>query len=164
MEFKGMLRRIAGAGVALAAVGAMLIAPVSATAAPAAQDEVGAAGIINILHASTRRCLDANSAGAVYTHNCNGGNNQKWNNYVVGTSGKFKNVATGECLAAGANSVFTLESCTSNATDWRSTSGSPKWIWNTPSGKYLHNAGGHGEAVGLKTARADATRWSTLNA
>jgi hypothetical protein len=36
MEFRGMLRRIAGAGVVLAAVGTVLIAPVSASASVAA--------------------------------------------------------------------------------------------------------------------------------
>ncbi|MCR3751162.1 hypothetical protein [Lentzea californiensis] len=35
MNFRGMLRRIAGAGLALAAVGAVLMSPVTATAAPA---------------------------------------------------------------------------------------------------------------------------------
>ncbi|WP_394361496.1 hypothetical protein [Amycolatopsis sp. SB7-3] len=55
----------------------------------------------------------------MYTHVCQDGNNhQKWNNYAPG---KFKNKASGLCLAAGTSSVF-AGSCETNASDWRTSS------------------------------------------
>jgi hypothetical protein len=86
MELKSMPRRIAGAGAAVTAVGAMLIAPGVASAE---------APYINIKHAnSPHRCLDANADGDVYTHDCLGNDFQKWHNYSVDGWGKFRHKKT----------------------------------------------------------------------
>ncbi len=103
-----------------------------------------------------QRCLDSNSAGDVYTHVCqDGNNNQKWNNY---TPGKFKNKATGLCLTAGPSSVST-GSCTVNASDWTTSSTTNKYIKNTVTGLCLDNDGGEAEAVGLRICRAGTALW-----
>lgn len=153
MELKSMLRRVAGAGAAVTAVGAMLIAPGVASAE---------APYINIKHAnSPHRCLDANADGDVYTHDCIGNDYQKWYNYGVDGWGKFKHKKTGQCLAATTSSVF-LTSCSSEASDWRSDPGQPRYIWNR-NGKYLNNSGGDGEAVGPRTGRTGTSRWLVVN-
>ena len=153
MEFRGIMGRVVGAGAAVAAAATLLIAPGVASAAT----------YINIKHAnSPHRCLDANASGDVYTADCNGGDNQKWENYASGTSGKFKNKKTGQCLAASSSAVFTT-SCSSNTSDWRSDAGQPRYIWNTQTGKFLNNSGGHGEAVGPRVGRTGTSRWLVVN-
>ena len=149
MELRGLPRRVAAAGAALAAAGAMLIAPGVASAE---------APYINIKHAnSPHRCLDANADGDVYTHDCVGNDFQKWFNYTENGYGKFKHKKTGQCLAGGSSSVF-LTTCTSEVTDWRSDAGQPRYIWNR-NGKYLNNAGDDGQAVGLRVGRTGTSRW-----
>ncbi|ANZ42249.1 hypothetical protein BBK82_46280 [Lentzea guizhouensis] len=153
-----MTRRFVGTGAAVAAAATLLLGAASGTAtATTGQQE--AAGI-NIKHASVRTCLDSNAAGAVYTHNCNGNDYQEWENY---TPGKFRNKATQRCLGSNGNSVFTTANCAAGSTNWTTTSGSPKHIKHATTGVCLHNAGGHGSAVGL-AACGSATRWSTLAA
>ncbi|RSN25582.1 hypothetical protein DMC61_27805 [Amycolatopsis sp. WAC 04169] len=84
--------------------------------------------------------MDSNSAGSVYTHACQDrNNNQKWNNYAPG---KFKNKATGLCLAAG----------TSSTTN--------KYFTNVSTGLCLHNGGGQAEVVGLRVCRAGTALWT----
>ncbi|RDI22253.1 RICIN domain-containing protein [Lentzea flaviverrucosa] len=159
MELRGMLRRTAGTGAVLAAVGAALIAPASATAAPATQDDVTAAAVVRILHASTRACLDSNSEGRVYTLSCNGNNNQRWDNF---TPGKFRNVATGLCLAgSNGGSIYTTSICTNTATSWTTDGTSPTKIHHVPTGQCLNGPGGSPQAVGLDPC-GSSTRWSIL--
>jgi hypothetical protein len=138
----------------LAALGAVLITPGVASAE---------APYINIKHAnSPHRCLDANDQGDVYTHDCTGSDFQKWFNYTEAGYGKFKHKKTGQCLAASATAVF-LTSCTSNASDWRSDPGQPRYIWNR-NGKYLNGSGGPGAApVGPAAGRTGTSRWLIVN-
>ncbi|KOV84970.1 hypothetical protein [Nocardia sp. NRRL S-836] len=163
MEIRGIVRRITGAGAVVAATAAMLLGGVSgaATANTGAGEVTAAVTYLNIKHASARTCLDSNAAGAVYTRVCESGNrNQQWDN---STLGKFKNVATGRCLASTGSAVLTLGACSDTRTNWTTTSGSPKYIKNVNYGICAHNNGGNGEAVG-PAACASATRWSTLAA
>ncbi len=158
MEFRGIVRRVVGAGAAGVAVAALLI---GGSGAATANESGAAAAPINILHASARTCMDSNTAGSVYTRICEAGNrNQQWDNY---TPGKFRNVGTGRCLASSGNAVTTLGACSDPRTNWTTTSGSPKHIRNVQYGICAHNNGGHGEAVG-PAACGSATRWSTLAA
>lgn len=162
MEFRGIVRRVAGAGAVAAAAATLLFGGVSgaATAATGAGEVGVAADAINIKHASTRACLDSDSIGKVYTRNCEAGNrNQRWENYTLG---KFRNVATGRCLGSDGAAIFTT-ACTSASTKWTTTSGSPKYFEHVPTGICMHNRGGHGEAVG-QAACGSATRWSTVAA
>src|SRR5689334_10865271 len=100
MGFRGMLRRVAGAGAALAAVGAMLIAPVSASAVPDDVQLQARGQIVKILHASSRKCLEANPRGEVGLAECTGLNPQKWDNFTSDGVGRYRNVAFNACLAA----------------------------------------------------------------
>lgn len=163
MEFRGTIRRLAGAGTAVAAAATLLLGGVSgvATAATGQEGVDAAAAPINILHASTRTCLDSNSAGHVYTLQCNGGRNQQWDNY---TPGKFRNVGTGRCLAgSNGGSAYTTDLCGNAATNWTTTSGSPKKFTHVLTQFCLHGPGGSPQAAGLASC-ASATRWSTLAA
>lgn len=154
MEFRGMLRRVAGAGAALAAVGTVLLAP-AATAVPADN-------IVKILHASTRTCLDSNDQGHVYTLGCPDevpiSQNQKWNNYAPG---KFKNLATGKCLAgSNGGSAYTTGDCDNAAVFWHTDGTSPTYIRHDQHpGFCLNGAGGSPQAVGI-TSCSSSTRWS----
>jgi ricin-type beta-trefoil lectin protein len=162
MEFKGMLRRIAGAGVALAAVGAMLIAPVSASAAPTPQLKARGT-IVNILHASSRNCLSANANGQVGLAECNGLNQQKWDNFTSGGVGRYRNVAFNACLTSDGAQVSIVSDCDTLWSGWTSTSGSPKYIKHAvETAKCLHtNSGSAGKFAYLITCN-EATRWSVL--
>lgn len=150
MTFKGILVRLAGTVAAAALV--FSAAPGVAAAAPQAESLFWirfAAGV--------QRCLDSNSAGSVYTHVCqDGNNNQKWDNYAPG---KFRDKATGLCLAAGVSSVFT-GSCTANASDWTTSSTTNKYVKNVSTGLCLNNKGGEAEAVGLRVCRAGTALWT----
>lgn len=161
MEFRGVIRPLVGASTAALAAAALLIGPGSATAATG-QEEIGVAATrIHILHASQRTYVDSDRKGAVYTLRLSGSNNQKWDNYASGTSGKFRNVETKLCLGSDGRDVFTT-SCALSTTDWKTTSGSPKYIIHTNTGHYLHNDGISGQHLGMKPSRTGATRWSTL--
>ena len=165
MKFTGMLRRVVGAGAALVAVGAMLMAPAAATAAPAAQDDITAAGIVNILHASSRNCLEANNIGEVGLYECNGSAQQKWSNYTTGAVGRFRNLQWDACLASDGAKVFIMKSCDTPSSGWTSTSGSPRYIKHgVESSKCLHtNSGSAGKWAYLINC-SEATRWSVLPA
>ena len=148
--FKGTLLRLA-ASVAATAL-ALTAAPAMATAAPQAESLywIRFAG-------GVQRCLDSNSQGDVYTHDCqDGNNNQKWDNY---TPGKFRNKRTGLCLAGGQSSVFTT-SCTVNASDWTTSSSTKKRFTNVSTGLCLHNQGGAGQAVGLRACVSGTAYWT----
>jgi serine/threonine-protein kinase len=57
----------------------------------------------------TQKCLDSNSAGEVYTFDCNGGSFQKWNVSRVTPYRILKNAATGKCLESNtAGQAYTL--------------------------------------------------------
>lgn len=165
MEFRGIVRRVAGAGVAVAAVGAMLIAPVSATAAPDAQPKARGV-IVKILHASSRACLEANNIGEVGLAECNGSNQQKWDNFTSGGVGRYRNVAFNACLAANSDGVVGIVyDCETLWSGWTSTSGSPKYIKHAvETTKCLHtNSGSPGKWAYLIKCE-EATRWSVLAA
>ncbi|MFF5304757.1 ricin-type beta-trefoil lectin domain protein [Streptomyces sp. NPDC013161] len=69
-----------------------------------------------LINKATSRCLDTNSANSVYTLSCNGGRNQRWERIVAtGSTGLWKNLATGKCLTGNvegtvSHAVFT-EGC-----------------------------------------------------
>jgi hypothetical protein len=149
MTFRGILVRLAGAVAAAALV--FTAAPAVATAAP-----VESLYWIRFA-AGVQRCLDSNSTGSVYTHDCqDGNNNQKWDNYAPG---KFRDKATNMCLAAGSSSVFTT-TCEVKGTNWTTSSTTNKYIKNTSTGLCLNNAGGESEAVGLRVCRAGTALWT----
>lgn len=164
MEFRGIVRRVAGASAVVAATATMLLGGVSgaATAATGANEVGVAAAPINIKHASTRKCLDSNVNGAVYTHTCEGRANlyQQWDNYAPG---KFRNVATKRCLATNGSQVTTVraQDCDNPDTNWTTTPGSPKLFRSVPHAICMHNAGADGQGVG-QAACESATRWSTV--
>jgi hypothetical protein len=162
MEFKGIVRKVAGAGAALAAVGAMLIAPVSASAAPDAQLKARGT-IVNIKHASSRVCLAANADYQVGLEDCNGLDRQKWDNFTTGAVGRYRNVEFNACLASDGVKVFLMDSCETPSSGWTSTSGSPKYITHgVETTKCLHtNSGSAGKFAYLITC-GEATRWSVL--
>ncbi|MFS8104432.1 hypothetical protein LFM09_45730 [Lentzea alba] len=162
MKFKGMLRRVAGVGVAVAAVGSMLIAP--ASAAPAAQDEVSAAAEVNILHASTRVCLAGNDKYEVGLE-CNGTAHERWVNFTSKGVGRFRNVEYNACLASDGLKVFLMDRCDTPSSGWTSLPGSPKLLRHAvETTKCLHtNAGTPGRWAYLIDCD-QATRWSVLPA
>jgi len=54
---------------------------------------------------STNKCLDSNTAGHVYTMDCNGGDYQLWE-WNIDQS--IQNVATGNCLDSNGFTVYAL--------------------------------------------------------
>jgi Ricin-type beta-trefoil lectin domain len=80
----------------------------------AAYGPVGAAADDNnelVHHTHTRRCLDANGGGGIYTLPCNAGNLQQWlvtrSGYPSGTPYLIRQPATGQCLQHRNNDVVT---------------------------------------------------------
>jgi hypothetical protein len=164
MEFKAMLRRVTGAGAAVAAVGAMLMAPVSATAASAPQLQARGT-IVNILHASSRVCLSANPDYQVGLAECDGSNAQKWDNFTTGAVGRYRNVAFNACLASDGAKVFLMDRCDTPSSGWTSTSGSPKYIRHgVETTKCLHTNSGSAGKFAYLIDCGEATRWSVLPA
>lgn len=151
MPSRGMLLRIAGAG----AGAAMLTAALSGTAS-AGEQSVAAGANFKIHRAGTSSCLDSNTGGDVYTLTCNGGRNQVWTNYAPG---KFRNLATNACLAASRTAVFTT-TCSSNTTDWTTSSTTNKYVKNVQTGLCLNNSGGTPEAVGVRICHAPTALWT----
>ncbi|MET9259978.1 ricin-type beta-trefoil lectin domain protein [Amycolatopsis sp. NPDC004079] len=154
MSSRGMLR-LAGAGAAAA----MLTAALSGTASAGEQS---AAVIANfyIQRAGTSVCLDSNTKGDVYTLKCNEGRNQAWTNFAPG---KFRNLETNACLAASRTAVFTT-SCSSNTTDWTTSSTTNKYFKNVQTGLCLNNSGGSPEAVGVRICHAPTALWTVERA
>jgi hypothetical protein len=59
---------------------------------------------------ATGFCLDSNTRGKAYTHDCNGGSFQKWN--VSGASVvTLKNLATGFCLDSNTRRLVYTKGC-----------------------------------------------------
>ena len=110
MGFKSLLRRVAGAGAAIAALGAMLIAPASASTASTAPDEVSASsGWVAIRHASSRLCLTAATSGGVFLMDCQGLPAQKWYHFTGESNfDKFANGFDTACLGSNGQEVFTM--------------------------------------------------------
>ena len=147
MEFTGTLRAFAQAAAVTACAAAAL-----AVTAPGAS----AATYYNVHNANTGTCLDSNTAGDVYTLNCNGNDNQRW--HIAG--GKFTDKATGWCLSSDGVSVKTQRCLAIPAQQWTTTPDAKKWIeWNH-SGKCLHSSGASGEHVGLRACGAGSSRWT----
>ncbi|MET9631076.1 hypothetical protein ABZX92_26775 [Lentzea sp. NPDC006480] len=163
MEFRGIVRKVAGVGAALAAAGTMLIAPVSASAASDVQLQARGT-IVNIKHASSRNCLAANHLGQVGLAACDGSNDTKWDNFVSGGVGRYRNVAFNACLAADSGGVVgILTDCDTLWSGWTSTSGSPKYIKHAVSTtKCLHTNSGAVEKFAYLITCEEATRWSVL--
>lgn len=158
MGFKRMLRRFAGAAAAVAAVGAMLIAP--ASAAPAPDGEVGILAIYNIKHPNTGKCLEATPDLAVRLWDCDDTVEQQWNNDQLGRfrNGRFA-PKPGGCLASNGTNVFILE-CGTRSSLWKTSTTNPKLVSleDEPT-KCLHtNSGVAGRFAYLNTC-TDSTRW-----
>lgn len=108
------------------------------------------------------KCLDSNRSGDVYTHGCNGGNNQSWYlQFISGTSHYLKNRATGRCLDANSsNDVYTL-SCNGGTNQrWRRVRPANKvygqWI-NVQTGKCLTGSNLSGTRAVFTTVCQEAT-------
>jgi hypothetical protein len=156
MAFKGMARRINGVGAAVAAAATLLIAPGTAVAG----DDVGIAAVHRITHGGTGRCLDSNSAGSVYTHDCNGTRNQQWDNYATG---KFRNVATQRCLTSDGSRILTTTNCAAGGTNWATNGTTRTQIRHQTTGICMHNNGGSSQAVGPASC-GSATYWTIRSA
>ncbi|MDT7782532.1 MAG: hypothetical protein QOF58_951, partial [Pseudonocardiales bacterium] len=164
MEFKSMLRRVAGAGAAIAALGAMLIAPASASTAStasAAPDEVSASsGWVYIRHASSRLCLSAATSGGVFLTDCRGLSGQKWYHFTGESNfDKFANGFDTACLASDGQKVFTMGSCNTPSSRWLIPGTSPKLIRHgVEQTKCLHTNSGGPDKWGYLNSCGDSTR------
>jgi hypothetical protein len=143
-------RYLAAAAVSVA-VAATLTAG-TATAAPQSTQLT----LYKITSASTHRCLDSN-AYDVYTLDCNGSRNQKWDNYAPG---KFKNDMTHECIYAGSGAVMMGNVCDDPVSNFTTSSTTNKYIKSVNTGTCLDNNGGNATAVGLKACRAGTELWN----
>lgn len=164
MGFKRMLRRVTGTGAALTVVGAMLIAPVSATAAP---DEIGTStGWVTIRHASSRLCLTAATSGGAFLLGCDGETDQKWLHFTTaGDIDKFFNEAANACLASDGLKVFLMDDCGTPSSGWLIPGTSPKYVRHAvEKAKCLHTNSGGPEKWGYLNACDLSTRWSILPA
>ncbi|MEV6237265.1 ricin-type beta-trefoil lectin domain protein [Lentzea sp. NPDC051838] len=164
MEFRRLMRRIAGAGAALAAVGTMLIAPASATAAP---DEVSAAsGWVTIRHASSRLCLTAAKEGGAFLLGCDGRSDQRWLHFTDGDGvDRFLNDAANACLASNGETVFLMKDCYTPSGGWRIPGTSPKYVRHAvETTKCLHTNSGGPNKWGFVINCDEATRWSFIPA
>ncbi|MFS8104431.1 RICIN domain-containing protein [Lentzea alba] len=144
---------------AVAAVGAMLIAPVPASAA---QDQGGITKVYRIQHEDTRKCLDANSDRKVGLADCDGTSWQDWDNYAPG---RFKHLATGLCLASDGAEVFTMP-CGTPSSTWTIPAvapGSPRHIRHgVEATECLHTSSGSPGTFGDLTDCATGTRWYVI--
>jgi hypothetical protein len=163
MGFKSMLRRVAGAGAAIAALGAMLIAPASASTASTAPDEVSASsGWVAIRHASSRLCLTAATSGGVFLMDCQGLPAQKWYHFTGESNfDKFANGFDTACLGSNGQEVFTMGSCNTPSSRWLIPGTSPKLIRHgVEQTKCLHTNSGGPNKWGYLANCGDSTRWS----
>lgn len=161
MGFKSTSRRAAGVGAAAAAVCAMLIAPSSATAAPAPQGEVGAAAVYYIRHVDLpHNCLTETAEHEVFLLECDNSVDQQWDNY---TPGRFRNVNSKLCLASNGSKVFTMK-CGTPSSTWTTAPTSPKLIRHgVETGKCLTTNTGETWRYGFLVDCGQATRWYTLD-
>jgi hypothetical protein len=142
MGFRGTLGLVV-AGAALT------ISVLPATASAAGQ-------AYYVKNANTSRCLDTNSTGSVYTHDCSGNTNQRW----IIAGGKFTNVATKRCLASDGVSVAARPCADTAVQKWTSTADVKKYLeWNG-SGRCLHNTGGPSEHAGMNPCGSLSSRWT----
>lgn len=153
MEFKSMLRRVVGGSAAVAAVGATLMAP--ASAAPAPEGEFGVNALFQIKHPNANNCLD-NGDGDVFLYMCDNADSQQWNNYAPG---RFRNDASGLCLASNGVKVFTMD-CGTPSSTWTTTSTNPKLLRHgVKTSKCLTTKSSVAGRFAYMIDCAEATRW-----
>ncbi|MFS8104434.1 ricin-type beta-trefoil lectin domain protein [Lentzea alba] len=157
MEFKAMLRRAAGGVAAVAASGAMLIAP--ASAAPAPQGEMGVTALYTIKHPNTGNCLAANLANQVYLAECNDTSSQRWSNDSAGVFRSDLFISPRMCLASNGENVFLLE-CGTDSSQWKTTATNPKLVSlrDEPT-KCLHTKSGVVGRFAYMIDCREAARW-----
>ncbi|MEV6237266.1 RICIN domain-containing protein [Lentzea sp. NPDC051838] len=155
MEFKSMLRRVAGAGIATGFVATLLVG-----GAQGAQ----AATPIQIVNANTgTTCLTLKTIqdfkGAVTTATCDKDNpSMVW----VVANGIIRNPKSGHCLDADGTNVYTFPCAKPGEVNawqlWNTTSGDKKWITHRTTQKDANSSGANNERVYLKP-REQASRW-----
>jgi len=155
MEFKGIIRKVTGAGVAVGFVATLLVG-----GAQGAQ----AATPIQIINANTGTCLTLKTIdgfkGQVTTATCQAGNqSQIW----VVAGGIIRSPKWGHCLDGNGADVYTYPCTDGNEWQkWTTTSGDKKWIRHERSGRYLHSSGNNNEHVVFKD-QVDSCRWIWRN-
>jgi hypothetical protein len=151
VEFKGNLTRLAGAGAALAFGSTLLVGAASSAQATPVYYQVHNAN-------NSAACLQvyiSGSKGNIGLGNCDRSAKVVW----TITGGIFRNPASGHCLDGNGTDVYTFP-CNGGAyQDWTTSSGSPKYIRHTESGKYLSARGILGEEVGFESTTATTSRW-----
>ncbi|MER5351891.1 RICIN domain-containing protein [Kitasatospora sp. NPDC002551] len=149
MELKGNLVRIAGAGAAVALGSTLLVGG----ATPAHAVTYYQVAVYN-----TNSCLQVNAStvpGNVILGTCDRSAKQVW----TISGGVFTNPASNHCLDGNGADVYTYP-CNGGAYQkWTTTSGSPKSIRHTWSGKYLDASGRAGAEVGFQPTASAAARW-----
>jgi hypothetical protein len=142
----------------LAAVAVSAAVATTLTAAPGAAAAPPPSTIFRITAAGgAHRCLDADEH-TVYTLDCNGGENQQWDNYATGY---FRNVKTKSCLAAHPpTGTWMLLSCGADSTKWTTSSTTNKYIMSKMTLTCLDNNGGNAVAVSLKACRKGTALWN----
>lgn len=154
MEFRGIIRRVAGAGAAVVFGAALLVG--GATSAQAGPNDFK---IVN--GNSSDACLTvviSGDKGNLYLVRCDGRASQVW--HVV--NGVFSNPNSGHCLDGNGADVYTFR-CNGGAYQkWTTTSGTAKSIKHTQSGKYLHADGDVGNEVVFRSPITSASRWVPL--
>jgi hypothetical protein len=151
MELRGSLIRLAGAGAAAVFGSALMVgAATSAQAAPVNYQVINGN--------SSNACLQVNISGGkgdLVLGTCDRSAKQVWQ--ISG--GVFRNPASGQCLDGNGADVYTYP-CNGGAYQkWTTTSGSPKSIRHTQSGKYLDANGQVGAEVVFQPTIGTASRW-----
>ncbi|MEV7085203.1 ricin-type beta-trefoil lectin domain protein [Streptomyces sp. NPDC093085] len=159
MGLKETFTRLAGASAAIAC-GATLLAggAASAQAAPAAR----APQAVNyqVANGNNRNaCLQVSNTsggkGDIVLGTCDRSAKQVWR--IAG--GVFSNPASGHCLDGNGADVYTHKCNGGKYQKWSTTSGSPKYIKHTESGRYLHASGKVGSEVGFQPTTGTSSRW-----
>ena len=151
MEFRGIVRRLAGAGLVAAAGATLLVGGATGAQALPQPFEVlnGNAGNLCMDHHIT------SGKGRVFLGVCDGTASQQW--HIAG--GKFSN-ASGHCLDGNGGQVYTFPCQAGNPyQQWTTTAGNPKSIRHSQSGKYLHGNGNPNETLTFKPTLGTASRW-----
>ncbi|MFE5096220.1 ricin-type beta-trefoil lectin domain protein [Streptomyces sp. NPDC056638] len=151
MELKGNFIRLAGASAAIAFGSTLLVgAATSAQAAPVNYQVINGN--------SSNSCLQVNISGGkgnLVLGNCDRSAKQVWQ--ISG--GIFRNPASGHCLDGNGADVYTFPCNGGEFQKWTTTSGSPKSIRHTQSGKYLDANGKAGAQVVFQSTIGTASRW-----